>query len=391
MPASHQKARELRYALTLSGVVTLRMMGLFLILPVFVVLAAGMPGYTPLAAGLAVGIYGLTQALLQQPFGWLSDHWGRKPVLMLGLALFAIGGVVAALAETMPALIAGRALQGCGAIAGVAMAFAADVTRPERRPVIMAILGIGIGGAFLLSMVLSVPLATLLGLQGLFWLTALFALAGMVLIMTLPTTPKPAAREEAHSVTSILPGWMLSLSVFLLHGLMTVLFVTLPPMLVSKFGLELTGHWKIYVPTMVVAVLLMLPILRTTGRNLSENRMIPWAFIALALAMVLMPLSSAWLALAAAVTVYFLGFNLLEAGMPALLSRLTGSRGRGRRMGLYSTFQFLGAFFGGVAGGWLLGSVGSETTLLAAGLLCLLWGIALKLFSSRLFLTREAS
>lgn len=391
MPASHQKARELRYALTLSGVVTLRMMGLFLILPVFVVLAAGMPGYTPLAAGLAVGIYGLTQALLQQPFGWLSDHWGRKPVLMLGLALFALGGVVAALAETMPALIAGRALQGCGAIAGVAMAFAADVTRPQRRPVIMAILGIGIGGAFLLSMVLSVPLATLLGLQGLFWLTALFALAGMALVMTLPATPKPAAREEAHSVTSILPVWLLSLSVFLLHALMTVLFVTLPPMLVSKFGLELTGHWKIYVPTMIVAVLLMLPILRMTGRNLSENRMIPWAFIALALAMVLMPLSSAWLALAAAVTVYFLGFNLLEAGMPALLSRLTGSRGRGRRMGLYSTFQFLGAFFGGVAGGWLLGSVGSETTLLAAGLLCLLWGIALKLFSSRLFLTREAT
>lgn len=390
MQADHQKTRELRFALTLSSVVTLRMMGLFLILPVFMILATDIPGYTPLAAGLAVGIYGLTQALLQQPFGWLSDIWGRKPVLLLGLGLFALGGVVAALAETMPALIAGRALQGCGAIAGVAMALAADVTRPQRRPVIMAIIGIGIGGAFLLSMVLSVPLATLLGLQGLFWLTVFFALAGMVLIMTLPATTMPVAEVDSQAAVDMRPVWLLSLSVFLLHCMMTVLFVTLPPMLVSKYGLDLSEHWKMYVPTMFLSVIIMLPILRKTGRKLSEHRMIPWAFIALALAMVLMSMSTAWLLLGSVVTVYFLGFNLLEAGMPALLSRITGSRGRGRRMGLYSTFQFLGAFCGGVAGGWLLGAVGSESTLLAAGALCLLWGIALKLFSERYFLTREA-
>ncbi len=186
MSLARDKSRELRYAATLSGVITFRMLGLFLILPVFMILAQGIPGFTPQAAGLAVGIYGLTQAILQQPFGWLSDRWGRRPVLLLGLALFALGGVVAALAESMPWLIAGRALQGCGAIAGVAMALAADLTRPERRPVIMAIIGIGIGGAFLLSMGLSVPLATLLGLRGLFWLTVVFAIAGMVLVMTLP-------------------------------------------------------------------------------------------------------------------------------------------------------------------------------------------------------------
>ena len=181
MAAAREKTRELRFAATLSGVITFRMLGLFLILPVFMVLAQDVPGFTPQSAGLAVGVYGLTQAILQQPFGWLSDRYGRRPVLLLGLGLFALGGKAVgvlmcdnlerpnAFTQEHVGILefAGRALQGCGAIAGVAMAFAADVTRPERRAVTMAVIGMGIGGAFLLSMVLSVPLANLLGLGGL--------------------------------------------------------------------------------------------------------------------------------------------------------------------------------------------------------------------------------
>lgn len=384
------KTRELRYAATLSGVIALRMMGLFLLLPVFMILAVDVPGYTPLLAGIAVGIYGLTQAVLQQPFGWLSDRWGRKPVLMIGLALFAAGGVIAATVETMPALIAGRALQGCGAIAGVAMALAADVTRPERRSVIMAVIGVGIGASFLVSMLASVPLATLLGLRGLFWLTAAFAVAGMVLVATVPRVPRQSAQAGEGRPGPLGPVWLLAISVFLLHAVMTLLFVTFPPMLVERYGLELAGHWKLYVPTMLLSVILVFPALRRIGATLSEHRYLPFAFGALAIAMAAMPFAGGWWVLGGVVTLYFLGFNLLESAMPAVLSRLTGSRGRGRKMGLYSSFQFIGAFVGGVAGGALLAQLGSATALVCAGVLCGLWGVVLGSLIPGRFPTGEA-
>jgi predicted MFS family arabinose efflux permease len=390
LSAAMEKYRELRFAATLSGVITFRMLGLFLILPVFMVLARDVPGFSPQSAGLAVGVYGLTQAILQQPFGWLSDRWGRRPVLLLGLGLFALGGVVAALAESMSALIAGRALQGCGAIAGVAMAFAADVTRPERRALVMAILGMGIGGAFLLSMVLSVPIANLLGLNGLFWLTAVLAVAGMALVITLPAGRRTSAKADAAGEhRPLAPVWLLALSVFLLHGAMTLMFVALPPLLVQGMDFALAEHWKLYVPAMLGSVLVLFPVLRRVGRRLAEQAMIPWAFLLLAVAMALLSLGFGLLAMVALLAVFFLGFNLLEAGMPALLSRLTGSRGRGRRMGLYSTFQFLGAFVGGAGGGWLLSGLGSQAALLSTAVFCGLWGLALKGPLARFFLTGQ--
>jgi len=367
---------ELRTGLTLAGVVAFRMLGLFMILPVFMLLAADMPGFSPARAGLAVGIYGLTQALLQQPFGKLSDRFGRRPVMLAGLALFAAGSVLAALADSMGMLIAGRALQGCGAIAGVALAFAADHTRAQNRSVIMAIIGMGIGASFLLSMMIAVPLSTLLGLSGLFWLTAVLGVLGMLLVFTLPAavvTKEEVLQESGRSTTV----WLFALSVFLLHAVMTLLFVVLPGMLVSKFGFELEYHWWIYVPSMLGSVILVFPLLRRMTARKQEISAMPIAFLALGGALGLMSLSGSLAAMGAFALIFFLAFNLLEAAMPSLVSQLTGSTGRGRKMGLYTTFQFLGAFVGGLGGGWLLGFSGDVVTLSVAGLICVLWAVAM--------------
>ncbi len=253
---------ELRTGLTLAGVIAFRMLGLFMILPVFMLLAADIQGFTPAKAGLAVGIYGLTQAILQQPFGKLSDRFGRRPVMLAGLALFVAGGVVAASAGSIEMIIVGRALQGCGAIAGVALAFAADHTSEKNRSVIMAIIGMGIGASFLLSMMISVPLSTLLGLRGLFWLTAVLGVLGMLLVISLPKehVQKDEDLQEAGKSATI---WLFAFSVFLLHAVMTVLFVVLPGMLVSQFGFALEYHWRIYVPSMLGSVILVFPIVKT--------------------------------------------------------------------------------------------------------------------------------
>jgi MFS family permease len=348
-------------------------------MPVFMLLAADMPGFTPATAGLAVGIYGLTQAALQRPFGWLSDRIGRRAVMLAGLALFGAGGVLAALADSMAMLIAGRALQGCGAIAGVALAFAADHTRPQTRGVVMAIIGIAIGASFLLSMVLAVPLSTFLGLRGLFWLTAGLAALGMLLVLSMPAAAARKDKDLHESGRSSL-AWLFALSVFLLHTVMTLLFVVLPGMLVSLHGFGLEYHWRIYVPAVIGSVVLVFPLLRRLGKRRQEAAAVPLAFLVMGVALGLMSLGGSLLVMLLFVMVFFLAFNLLEAAMPSVVSQLTGAGGRGQKMGLYTTFQFLGAFAGGLGGGWLLGASGTVMTLSVAGALCSIWAVCLSLW-----------
>jgi len=393
------KPSELSLGIRLAAVLALRMLGLFLVLPVFMVLAADIPGYTPALAGLAIGVYGLTQAILQQPVGRLSDHWGRRRVMWAGLAVFSAGGVVAALAPSMAWMIAGRALQGCGAIAGVTLAFAADVTHRDRRSVVMAMIGMGIGASFLLSIVVSVPLAALMGLRGLFWLTAALGMLGMLLLvgapagrpepaqlMDDPPPPKAASREGvpvpagvppradvAHEKSTTADIWPLAISVFFLHALMTVFFVVLPGSLIDRYGLELPRHWLVYVPTMLASAILVFPLLRRLAGQHRESMALPWAFAGLGLALALFALPLPMPGLLLGATVFFLGFNLLEASMPALVSHLTHATGRGRKMGVYTTFQFLGAFAGGALGGWSLDHAGGTATMWVAAFAALAW------------------
>jgi MFS family permease len=363
---------ELRLALTLAAVIGTRMLGLFLILPVFMLLATEVPGYTPALAGLAIGIYGLTQALLQQPFGHLSDHWGRRRVILLGLSLFIMGSVFAALAETMWALIAGRALQGCGAIAGVTLAFAADHTHPDRRPTAMALIGMAIGSAFLISIMVSVPLASVVGLSGLFWITCGLGVLGVLLVLKAPSGP-PIASQNLQVSQAPSGIWTFCFSVFLLHALMTLLFVVLPGLLVERQSMELAQHWKIYVPTMLVSAILVFPLLRVIAARNIDRHLLPWGFVGLAIPFALFYRDLSMPVLMATAVLYFIAFNLLEALMPSMVSRLYTESGRGRKMGLYTTFQFLGAFAGGVAGGWLLQVVGAELTMLYTAIVCMAW------------------
>lgn len=371
-------SRELRTGVTLASVISFRMLGLFMILPVFMLLAENIPGYTHARAGIAIGIYGLTQAVLQQPFGKLSDRFGRRPVMLTGLALFVCGGAIAALANSMTFLILGRALQGCGAIAGVALAFAADHTRAANRSVVMAIIGMAIGASFLLSMMISVPLSTLMGLSGLFWLTSVLGVVGMVLVVSLPSQPpeKTDILQDDGQPGSVMPY---AVSVFLLHAAMTLLFVVLPGMLVKQFGFELQYHWRIYVPSMLGSALLVFPMLRRMSAYQKEHSVLPLAFLILGVSLGLLSLSSSVIAVVFVSLAFFLAFNLLEATMPSLVSQLAGTTGRGRKMGLYTSFQFLGAFAGGAIGGWLLGHSGPVVTLSIAGLVCSVWAVALKL------------
>lgn len=373
-------ADERRAALGLAGVFGLRMFGLFLILPVFALYAPGLEGATPLLIGLALGVYGLTQACLQIPMGMASDRWGRKPVIAAGLVVFAIGSVMAATADGIWGVIIGRALQGGGAIAAAVMALAADVTRETHRARAFAAIGMSVGLAFLLALMVAPPLTALGGLQGLFWLTAGASLVGLVIVARMPRPARPARSAVSGSLRRSLtdPDLMrLNVGIFVLHAALTGIFVALPLLIQTRFGLEAAEHWRVWVPLLITSVAAMLPLLVLAERCRAMHRMIPLAVTAMALGLMGVGLLMTapvvvWLV---ALWLYFVSFNLLEAAMPSLVSRFAPGEARGAAMGVYASAQFLGAFAGGVFGGALAGGFGPEGVMLGCAILVSLWAL----------------
>ncbi|MCG7916217.1 MAG: MFS transporter [Candidatus Thiodiazotropha taylori] len=374
-------ATERRAAYSLSGLFSLRMLGLFLILPVFALYAEGLPDVTPLLVGIAIGIYGLTQALLQIPFGMLSDRIGRKPVLIGGLLVFALGSVVAATSETIYGIIIGRALQGSGAIAAVIMALAADLSREQRRLRMMAIIGISIGFAFAVALILGPILNSWIGVPGIFWLTAVLALSGVAIVVFVVPTPKESHfHRDAEAVPSQFGKVLadpellrLDLGILTLHMTLTAMFLAYPLSL-RDLGMASESHWQVYLPVMLLSMVMMVPFVIIAE---SRRRMRPvflGGIAALALASVLLyGFSHQLLALVAGLFIFFTAFNLLEATLPSLIAKAAPGERKGTAMGVYSSSQFIGAFLGGALGGWIHTHYGNEGVFLLCGAMALVW------------------
>jgi predicted MFS family arabinose efflux permease len=376
--------RERRAALSLAGIFSLRMLGLFMIYPVFAVWARHLPGASPTTIGLALGVYGLTQALLQIPFGFLSDRLGRERVIAAGLVLFAVGSVVAALAPTIRLIIFGRLLQGAGAIGSAVLALAADLTRTQHRTKAMAIIGVTIGAAFAMAMVLGPVLDNWIGIRGIFWLTAVLAALGIaVLYGAVPR--EPAVRSEApvepagrlfRSVLADPDLRRLNLGIFCLHAVLTASFLTIPFVL-GDAGVAVSRQWLAYLPVLLASVVLLVPLViaaergRMRGVFLAMIALLGGAEILLGVATHLVPVLVALLA-------FFTAFNVLESVLPSLISRAAPSAAKGTAMGVYSSAQFLGIFVGGATGGliksaWGIAGVAGFCVALLAGWLVVAW------------------
>ncbi len=373
--------QERRAASSLAGIYSLRMMGLFMILPVFSLYAEGLDGATPLLIGIAIGAYGLTQAALQIPFGMLSDRFGRKPIITLGLLIFAAGSVVAAMAETMEGVIFGRALQGAGAIAAAIMALTADLTREEQRVKAMAMIGMSIGTAFAISLVAGPIMAGWIGVDGLFWLTGALALGGIaVLWVRVPTPQLSRFHRDAQPLPSQFRTVLgdhqllrLDAGIFFLHMVLTATFVAVPFVLRDQLAMAADTHWWIYLPVMLFSMALMVPFVVIAEKRRRMKQVKVGAIVGLMAAEVALIYAEGMAAAIVALLIFFIAFNVLEATMPSLVAKMAPPDIKGTAMGVYSSSQFIGAFAGGLGGGALLGLWGVGGVFFFCALILVCW------------------
>ncbi|WDE05794.1 MFS transporter [Thalassomonas viridans] len=375
---------EKKAAFSLAAVFGLRMLGLFMILPVFAVYGTQLIGYSPVWLGLAIGAYGLTQAMLQIPMGMLSDKFGRKPVILAGLLVFLLGSIVAAMSDSIYGVVFGRALQGMGAIASAVLALAADLSREEQRPKVMATIGMFIGLSFTVAMVFGPIVAQFSGLSGLFWFTAVLTVLAMLMIQFMvPQSVHKAPRGDNVAVAGQLNTLFrhgqlarLNIGVFVLHMALTACFVTLPKQLIDS-GLALEQHWQLYLPALLGSFFFMVPFMIIAIKKQKEKQMFVAAVALLTLSLLLFwYLPSSFAVLATLIVLFFVAFNYLEATMPSILSRLAPAGVKGSAMGIYSSSQFLGAFAGGLIGGAVSTAYGEQSIFLVMAVISLLWIVA---------------
>jgi predicted MFS family arabinose efflux permease len=370
---------ERRASFALAGLFAARMLGLFLLLPVFAVAALGVVGGDdPARVGLALGMYGLTQACMQIPFGLASDRWGRRPVVLVGLLLFVLGSVICALSNDIFWITIGRAIQGSGAISAAITAWLADATRPEVRTRAMAMVGGSIGLSFALALVAAPLIVGAGGLSGLFWSIALLGVVCLAVarfvVPVVPLAPKPAQPARAMQVFTHVDLLRLNFGVFCLHLIQVAMFVVVPPLFIKLGGLSSAELWKVYLPVIFGSFIFMVPMIFVAEKKRAHRAMLRLAVAGLVVVFALLPWASqGFYLLSAGLTAFFVMFNVLEALQPSLVSRVAPPELKGLALGFYNTAQAAGLFLGGSLGGILVVWGGASAVFWAACALSALW------------------
>lgn len=406
MSSSGLLPTERRAAISLAGIFALRMLGLFMIYPVFAVAAKGYAGASATTIGIALGIYGLTQACLQIPFGLTSDRVGRKPVITLGLLLFVAGSVIAALSHGIGGIIIGRAIQGGGAVGSVILALTADLTRVEQRTKAIGTIGVSIGFAFMVALVIGPVVNGWMGLSGLFWLTAVLGVGAIIVVWIGVPTPRQRFRhKDAGTAPAMIARVLknsqllkLDASIFMQHAILAALFLVIPVIVRHSLGIGAHLEWGFYLPIMVLAFVLMIPfvILAETRHRMKGTLLGGVIVIGGSLAMLLGLPGNQWI-VGGALCAFFAAFTILEALLPSLVSKVAPIATKGTAMGVYSSGQFFGIFVGGALGGFVdhrYHTAGLLMLVLAASVLWFLMLLTLRRpphYASRLVSLPEVS